>query len=74
MKKAFNTSIDAEILQRFKDKCKEENLPINIVLEKFMKGYVEDKFTFTMEYSANNGKSKEQVLNRPKRQPTLSTT
>lgn len=56
MKKAFNTSIDAEILQRFKDKCKEENLPINIVLEKFMKGYVEDKFTFTMEYSANNGK------------------
>lgn len=56
MRKAFNTSIDTEILQKFKDKCKEENIPINIVLERFMQGYVEGKFTFTMEYSANNGK------------------
>ena len=30
MKKAFNTSIDADVLQSFRDKCKEENLPINI--------------------------------------------
>ena len=52
MRKAFNTSIDTEILQKFK----EESLPINIVLERFMQGYVEGKFTFTMEYSANNGK------------------
>ena len=27
MKKAFNTSIDEEILQQFKEKCKEEKLP-----------------------------------------------
>ena len=56
MKKAFNTSIDTEILQKFKDKCKEENLPINIVLEKFMQGYIEGRFSFKMEYSDNNGK------------------
>lgn len=56
MKKAFNTSIDEEILQKFRDKCKEENFPINIVLEKFMEGYIEGKFNFRMEYSDNNGK------------------
>lgn len=60
MRKAFNTSIDTEILQKFKDKCKEESLPINIVLERFMQGYVEGKFTFTMEYSANNGNKRVQ--------------
>ena len=56
MKKAFNTSIDEEILQKFRDKCKEENFPINIVLEKFMEGYIERSFNFRMEYSDNNGK------------------
>ena len=53
MKKAFNTSIDEEILQKFKDRCKEDNLPINIVLEKFMLGYVDGDFTFKMKYSEN---------------------
>ena len=51
LKNKFNTSIDADILQAFKDKCKEDNLPISIVLERFMQGYVEGKFTFTMKYS-----------------------
>ena len=55
MKKAFNTSIDEEILEQFRAKCKEEKLPINVVLERFMQGYVEGKFTFTMKYS-DNGK------------------
>lgn len=56
LRNKFNTSIDAEILQKFKEKCKEDNLPISIVLERFMQGYIEGKFKFTMEYSANNGK------------------
>lgn len=56
MKKAFNTSIDADVLQSFRDKCKKENLPINIVLERFMQGYVEGRFVFKMEYSDNSGK------------------
>ena len=55
MKKAFNTSIDEEILNQFKEKCKEEGIPINTVLEKFMQGYIADAFTLKMEYS-NNGK------------------
>jgi len=45
MKKAFNTSIDEEILQQFKEKCKEEKMPINIVLERFMQGYINGEFT-----------------------------
>ena len=55
LKNKFNTSIDADILQAFKDKCKEDNLPISIVLERFMQGYVEGKLTFIMKYS-DNGK------------------
>lgn len=55
MKKAFNTSIDEEILQQFKEKCKEEKLPINIVLEKFMQGYINGEFKLEMKYF-HNGK------------------
>lgn len=50
MKKAFNTSIDEEILNNFKEKCKEEKFPINIVLERFMKGYVDGNFKLEMQY------------------------
>ena len=45
MKKAFNTSIDEEILEQFREKCKEEKLPINVVLERFMQGYVNEHLT-----------------------------
>ena len=50
MKKAFNTSIDAEILEQFKEKCKAEKLPINIVLERFMQGYINEDFKLEMKY------------------------
>lgn len=50
MKKAFNTSIDMEILEQFKKKCKEERLPINVVLEKFMQGYIKEDFKLEMKY------------------------
>lgn len=50
MKKAFNTSIDTEILEQFKDKCKEEKLPINVVLERFMQGYIKEDFKLEMKY------------------------
>ena len=52
----FNTSIDSEILQKFKDKCIEDKLPVSVVLERFMKGYIEDKFVLGMMWSDNNGK------------------
>lgn len=53
MKKAFNTSIDTEILEQFKEKCKEEKLPINIVLERFMQGYISGNFKLEMQYFQN---------------------
>ena len=53
MKKAFNTSIDEEILEQFKEKCREEKLPINIVLEKFMQGYIKGDFKLEMQYFQN---------------------
>lgn len=53
MKKAFNTSIDTEILEKFKEKCKEEKLPINVVLERFMQGYVSGNFKLEMQYFSN---------------------
>lgn len=53
MRKAFNTSIDTEILEKFKEKCKAENIPINIILEKFMQGYIEDDFKLEMKYFQN---------------------
>ena len=56
MKKAFNTSIDEEILEQFREKCKEEKLPINVVLERFMQGYVNEDFKLEMKYFSNNGK------------------
>lgn len=49
LKKAFNTSIDEVVLENFKAKCKEEGLPINIILEKFMNDYAEGKFSFMMQ-------------------------
>lgn len=55
MRKAFNTSIDEEILQNFREKCKEEKLPINVVLERFMQGYANEDFKLEMKYF-NNGK------------------
>ena len=55
LKNKFNTSIDADILQAFKDKCKEDNLPISIVLERFMQGYINEDFKLEMKYF-HNGK------------------
>ena len=49
MKKAFNTSIDEEILEQFKEKCKNDKLPINIGLEKFMQGYINGDFKLEMQ-------------------------
>lgn len=53
MKKAFNTSIDEEILEQFREKCKEEKLPINVVLERFMQGYINEDFKLEMKYFYN---------------------
>lgn len=48
MKKAFNTSIEESVSEAFKAKCKEENIPMNKVLEMFMDLYIEGKFKIEM--------------------------
>lgn len=53
MKKAFNTSIDEKILDDFREKCKDEKLPINTVLELFMKGFTDGDFKLELKYQIN---------------------
>lgn len=49
MRKAFNTSIEEDIQNAFKEKCKLENIPMNKVLEMFMEGYINSKFVIEMK-------------------------
>lgn len=51
MRKAFNTSIEKKIQNEFKEKCKEENIPMNKVLEMFMERYVKGEFKIEMNIS-----------------------
>lgn len=43
-RKAFNTSVDKEILKRFKSECALQGQQMNKVLEDFMKGYANGEF------------------------------
>ena len=53
MRKAFNTSVDEEVLEQFKEKCKAEKIPFNIILERFMQGYIQGNFKLEMQYFTN---------------------
>lgn len=50
-RKSFTTTINNEIQEKFKRKCKEKNEKMNDVLEAFMKGYIDDKYTLEVSYS-----------------------
>lgn len=41
---AFNTTIDTDILQAFKTLCKIKSYPMNVVLELFMKQFINGEF------------------------------
>lgn len=43
-RKAFNTSVDSEILRKFKAECALQGQQMNKVLEDFMLGYVNGEF------------------------------
>ena len=45
---ALNTTIESETLQAFKEKCKSLNLPMNMLLTEFMRGFCENKFVLTI--------------------------
>ena len=65
--KQINTMVDKTICENFKDSCKIMGYPINVMLEVFMKQFVDGKFSIKFDEAKElNKKSKSKV--------TLNTT
>lgn len=41
---ALNTKVDKEVFDKFKDCCKEQGYPLNVLLETFMRQYANGRF------------------------------
>ena len=41
---ALNTKVDKEVFDKFKDCCKEDGYPLNVLLETFMRQYANGRF------------------------------
>lgn len=52
---AFSTTIRKSISDRFKETCKEMNLPMNVVLEAFMEQFSDGQFKIGL-YRSNDNK------------------
>lgn len=50
MKERFNTRVDKDVLNDFRAVCAKEGIHMSSVMEVFMKGYAEGKFTLVIEY------------------------
>lgn len=48
MRKTFASSLDEDVQNTFKTKCAESGLPVNVVLEAFMKAYNAGEFEVKM--------------------------
>lgn len=57
-RKAFNTSIDSEILRKFKAECALQGQQMNKLLEDFMKGYVNGEFYHKLHQKSNEEEGK----------------
>lgn len=57
-KKTFGTSIDERIIQDFKVACAQNNIPMNTVMELFMKAYAAGRFKTEIQYE-NSDQSEE---------------
>ena len=44
---AFNTTINKEVFDSFKDYCKEMGYPMNVLLETFMQQYIKGRFNLS---------------------------
>lgn len=44
----LNTTIDSDVLNNFRDYCKNINCPMNMVLETFMQQFYEGQFSFKL--------------------------
>lgn len=45
----LNTTINTEILNDFKGYCKEQGMPMNLLLELFMRDIIQGKFTLKFD-------------------------
>lgn len=52
-KKPFATSIDEDVQKDFKVECVKNNIPMNTVIELFMKAYTQGRFKIEIEYENN---------------------
>ena len=43
-KAVLSTTINADIMEAFKEKCKEDGVPMNVIIELFIKQYNSGKF------------------------------
>ena len=57
-KKTFGTSIDENIIQDFKVACAKNNIPMNTVMELFMKAYADGRFKTEIQYEKNQSEEK----------------
>lgn len=57
-KKTFGTSIDENIIQDFKVACAKNNIPMNTVMELFMKAYASGRFKTEIQYEKNQSEEK----------------
>lgn len=59
--KALNMQINKDIFYKFKVKCKERNLPLNIVIEVFMRQYANRKYSLDrkdiLKWKEDNGET-----------------
>ena len=56
-RKQFTTTIEEDLQNEFKAACAKEGLPMNNVLETFMKAYVEGKFRMELKYESEKTES-----------------
>lgn len=45
---ALNTKVNKEVFNRFKDCCKEDGYPLNVMLETFMRQYTNGRFNISV--------------------------
>ena len=53
-KRTFGTSIDEKVIQGFKVACAKNNIPMNTVMEIFMKAYAEGRFKTEIQYESQS--------------------
>lgn len=61
-KSILNTTIRTEILNAFRDKCLSVGMPMGVILEMFMAGFVSGRFELTVGESNHDIISREKVV------------